>query len=125
MPTGKSPEIFISAGEASGDLHASNLVRAIGRLDPEVRFRGLGGQKLEGAGVELLDNIVDRHAHIGLNAVKSLRKYFQLLRDTEAFLRSERPAALVMIDSPEFHMRLAPLARRARSRGTATLSTTR
>lgn len=105
-------EIFISAGEASSDLHGSNLVKAIHRTAPGIRFRGLGGAKLEGAGVELIDNIVDRHAHIGLNAVKSLRKYFRLLADIERFLAETRPAAVVLIDSPEFHLRVAPMARR-------------
>ncbi len=113
MPTsGKSPEIFISAGEASGDLHASNLVRATLRLDPEVRFRGVGGGKLEGAGVELIENIVDRHAHIGLNAIKSLRKYYRLLSDTERLLTDTRPDAVVVIDSPEFNLRVARMATR-------------
>jgi lipid-A-disaccharide synthase len=105
-------EIFISAGEASSDLHGSNLVKAIRRLAPEVAFRGLGGAKLQSAGVELLDNIVDKHAHIGLNAVKSLRKYFRLLADIEKFLAETRPAAVVLIDSPEFHLRVAPMARK-------------
>ncbi|MBN1475250.1 lipid-A-disaccharide synthase [Candidatus Sumerlaeota bacterium] len=112
MPTGSAPEIFVSAGEASGDLHASNLVRAIQRIEPSARFHGVGGRKLEAAGVELIDNIVDRHAHIGLNAVRSLRKYFRLLRDIEVYLNRVRPDALVMIDSPEFHMRVAPMAKR-------------
>jgi lipid-A-disaccharide synthase len=112
MPTGSAPEIFVSAGEASGDLHASNLVRAIQRVEPGARFHGVGGRKLEGVGVELIDNIVDKHAHIGLNAVKSLRKYFRLLRDIEVYLNRVRPDALVMIDSPEFHMRVAPMAKR-------------
>lgn len=112
MPTGADTEIFVSAGEASGDLHASNLVRAIQRLSPETRFRGYGGSKLQGAGVELLDNIVDRHAHIGLNALRSLTKYYRLISDTEAHLRRARPAAVVVVDSPEFHLRIAPLAQR-------------
>jgi lipid-A-disaccharide synthase len=105
-----APEIFISAGEASGDIHGSNLVRAVRKMDPSVGFRGLGGAKLQAAGVDLLDNIVGRHAHIGLNAVKSLKKYFHLLSETERCLRRERPDAVVLIDSPEFHLRVARMA---------------
>lgn len=106
------PEIFVSAGEASGDLHASNLVRAIQRLDPEIKFIGHGGSKLESAKVEIIENIVDRHAHIGLNAIKSLKKYWQLLSDTEELLRKRRPAAIIVTDSPEFHLRVAKMATR-------------
>jgi lipid-A-disaccharide synthase len=108
--TPNGTEIFISAGEASGDLHASNLVRAIAKRAPDLRFRGLGGEKLVGAGVELIENIVDRHAHIGLHALRSLRKYYDLLREIEEHLRRERPAAVVLLDSPEFHLRVARMA---------------
>jgi lipid-A-disaccharide synthase len=50
----KSDSIFIIAGEASGDLHGSMLVRAYRELDPQVRFHGIGGRGLEEAGVRLL-----------------------------------------------------------------------
>jgi lipid-A-disaccharide synthase len=111
MPTGRRTDVFISTGEASGDLHGSNLVRAIQRIDGSLHFTGLGGSKLEGAGVDLLDNIVDRHAHIGLNAIKSLVKYYRVLSETERHLRESRPRVVVVIDSPEFHLRVAHMAR--------------
>ncbi|MBW2622371.1 MAG: lipid-A-disaccharide synthase, partial [Deltaproteobacteria bacterium] len=46
--------IMIVAGEASGDLHGSNLVRAAMSLDPDLKFYGLGGENLREAGIDLL-----------------------------------------------------------------------
>ena len=56
------PSVLMVAGEASGDLHASNLVRAIKRIEPSARFHGVGGRKLEAAGVGLIDNRIGAKA---------------------------------------------------------------
>ena len=45
---------MIVAGEASGDMHGAGLVRAMHRLDPTLRFSGMGGRELRAAGVEIL-----------------------------------------------------------------------
>ena len=49
--------IFFSAGESSGDLHGANLIRALREADPSVECFGLGGRRMEEAGMELLHDV--------------------------------------------------------------------
>ncbi|MGD0274943.1 MAG: hypothetical protein ABSB79_02635, partial [Syntrophales bacterium] len=55
----KSRKIMIIAGEASGDLHGSNLVHAMLKLEPDLQFFGIGGNRMNQAGVSLLANVSD------------------------------------------------------------------
>ncbi len=106
--------VFLSAGDASGELHAAALVEAIRRVAPETRCVGLGGPAMAKAGVEL---IVDQHelAIGGIVGVfedlpRIVRAWFRLTRA----LREIRPDLLVVVDSPDFNL---PFARRARKLG--------
>ncbi len=104
---------MIVAGEASGDVYGGLLVHEILRLAPEVRFFGIGGNRMREAGVETLVDSADM-AVVGL--VEVLR-HFDVI--ASAFLRLRKillnapPALLILIDYPGFNMRLARLARRA------------
>ena len=106
--------IMMSAGEASGDLHGATVCRALKRLDPHLRIVGMGGSRMKAEGMEVL---VDPTAHAGvgtsevLGRIPSLFRAYRLLVRT---LRRDRPQALVVIDFPEFNLRLARQARRAR-----------
>jgi len=105
---------MMSAGEASGDLHGATLCRALKRLDPQVRVFGMGGARMAAAGVEILVDPTT-HAGVGINEVigripSLFRAYRLLVRQ----MRRERPQALVVIDFPEFNLRLARHAKRAR-----------
>jgi lipid-A-disaccharide synthase len=103
-------KVMICAGETSGDLHGAFLVRALKSLAPETEFFGLGGRELEAAGVRLEAHLRDT-AVMGLTEVLgSLRKILRIRRKMLALLESEKPAALVVIDSPDFNF---PLVRRA------------
>ena len=105
---------MMSAGEASGDLHGATVCRALKRLDPHLRIVGMGGSRMRVEGMEIL---VDPTAHAGvgtsevLSRIPSLFRAYRLLVRT---LRRDRPQALVVIDFPEFNLRLARQARRAR-----------
>ncbi|MCE5244395.1 MAG: lipid-A-disaccharide synthase [Syntrophobacteraceae bacterium] len=109
---GKTVKIFISAGEASGDLHGARLARALRSLAPGSRITCLGGPQLEAAGAEVLaDNRklsvvgiteVFRHLKVILDAWKAIRRH----------LVQDRPDIVVLIDYPEFNIRLARVARR-------------
>ena len=46
--------ILVSAGEVSGDIHAANLIKKLKELNPDLRFFGIGGKRMEEAGVELV-----------------------------------------------------------------------
>ena len=107
-------KIMIVAGEASGDLHGSNLVKEIHNIDPSIRFYGIGGKKLKEAGVKLIASSSDM-AVVGLTEVvfklKFILKVMGLLKKS---LREDKPDLLILIDYPDFNL---PLAKAARKNG--------
>jgi lipid-A-disaccharide synthase len=114
MPPARKRLIMISAGEASGDLHGATLSRALMMLDPEARVLGMGGVRMAAAGVEIL---VDPTAHAGVGTnevIGRIPSLFRAYRLLVRRLRRERPHVLVVIDFPEFNLRLARQAKRAR-----------
>ncbi len=105
--------IMLSAGEASGDLHGAVLCRALRELEPGVRLVGMGGAHMAAAGMEV---IVDPTGQAAVGTSEALGRIPALYRAYRAMvkrLRLERPGALVLIDFPEFNLRLARQARRA------------
>src|SRR2546426_12840672 len=99
--------IMLSAGEASGDLHGATMCRAIRALDPAVRLIGMGGPRMAAAGVEIL---VDPTANAAVGTSEALGRIPALLRAYKLVvkrLREVRPLAVVLIDFPEFNLRLA------------------
>ncbi|HUM15899.1 MAG TPA: lipid-A-disaccharide synthase [Candidatus Nitrosotalea sp.] len=110
--TARAP-IMLSAGEASGDLHGGTLCRALRALEPEVRLIGMGGGHMAAEGMEV---IVDPTAHAAVGTSEALGRIPALYRAYRAMVervRNERPRALVLIDFPEFNLRLARRAHRA------------
>ncbi|MCS6977247.1 MAG: lipid-A-disaccharide synthase [Gemmatales bacterium] len=106
--------IFVSAGEPSGDLHGSNLVRALQRLAPEVECVGFGGDLMERAGCRLLYPLC-QHSVMGFTRVlANLPRFLAVLSLADRYFRHHRPDALVLIDYPGLHWWLA---RRARFHG--------
>lgn len=109
-----SKKIMIVAGEASGDLHGSNLVKEIHNIDPSIRFYGIGGVKLKEAGIELIAGSSDM-AVVGLTEVvfklKFILKVMNLLKKS---LREDKPDLLILIDYPDFNL---PMAKAARKNG--------
>ena len=107
------PAILLSAGEASGDLHGATLCRALRELHPGVRLIGMGGPRMAAAGMELVAD-VSGHAVVGTSeALGRIPRLYRAYRLLKARLIEERPRALVVIDFPEFNLRLARIARRA------------
>ena len=108
----KSKKILLVAGEVSGDLHGSHLVEAIQRIDPEVQFFGIGGEGLEGRGMKLL-----YPAHslsvVGVTEVFiKLPSILKALHRLKKSLDQERPDLVILIDFPDFNLRLAKIAHR-------------
>jgi lipid-A-disaccharide synthase len=100
---------MIVAGEASGDKHGAALARALVELYPETRFEifGSGGDEMRRAGVETL---VDARevAIIGVpEIIRALRKLFRAYRTLVIAARKRRPDVIVLVDWPDFNMRLA------------------
>jgi lipid-A-disaccharide synthase len=105
---------MIVAGEASGDLHGGNLVQAMRRIDPSLSFYGVGGKRMQAAGVELLADVADM-AVVGLTEVAfKLAMILKVMRRLKASLVERKPDLVILIDYPDFNL---PLARAARKRG--------
>ncbi len=102
---------FVIAGEASGDLHAAELMKAIRLRDPEAHFAGLGGDKMAQAGCQLYQDY-RKMAFMGFAAVlaniSQVRRNFQIARQA---LLTEKPDALILIDYPSFNLRIASFCR--------------
>jgi lipid-A-disaccharide synthase len=100
-------QFLLSSGEASGDTYGAQLIEALKQLSPGARFFGMGGEKMHAAGCELLVHAKEV-AVVGLvEVVKHLpdiRKKFRLLVDEAA---KRKPDAAVLIDFPDFNLRLA------------------
>ncbi len=105
-------KVFLSAGEASGDLHGSYLVEALRDLDPGIRVSCLGGRRLRQAGARVMvDN--GEVAVVGLFEVLSHTKaIYAALRKIGAYMERERPDLVILIDFPDFNFLLARIAKR-------------
>lgn len=104
---------YLVAGEASGDLHGANLIRAMKVLDPGAEYRCWGGDLMEEAGAELVSHYRDR-AFMGLwEVISNLRTITRFLRRAAEDIRNWKPDALILIDNPGFNMRLAKMAHEA------------
>ena len=108
----KTKDVLIIAGEASADLHGSNLVRATKGLDPAVSFYGIGGRQMEEAGVKILIPASEM-AVVGLTEVFSkLPKILKAHRTLKNLLKKSPPDLLIPIDYPGFNIHLAGVAKR-------------
>lgn len=109
-----TPRVLLVAGEASGDLHGADFVRALrARIGP-VRVSGMGGAALRDAGMEMIVSDVADTAMVGtFEGWGGLRKLWQAYRTLARVLRAERPELCVLIDFPDFNVRLARVAHRA------------
>ena len=104
--------VFIIAGEASGDVHGANLVKAMAAADPSLSFRGVGGRELREVGVQLLWDAAEV-AVVGLMEVArhlaTIARAFRLAVNT---LRNWHPHLLILIDYPDFNLLLARKAKK-------------
>src|SRR5687768_5705374 len=106
--------IFFSVGEPSGDIHGSNLIRALRRLRPDIDCVGYGGDRMQAAGCRL-DYPLCGLAVMGVTRVLAhASQFIQLIRDAARGFRERRPDAVVLIDYPGFNWWIA---RRAHALG--------
>ncbi|MGL6095580.1 MAG: lipid-A-disaccharide synthase [Fimbriiglobus sp.] len=104
--------LFLSAGEPSGDLHASNLARELLAQDPSAKLVGYGGDRMAAAGVDLHYPLTQLAIMWFGRAMLHLPKFFKLARQAEVYLRSAKPDALVVTDYPGFHFAMVKRAHR-------------
>lgn len=114
MPMPK--RLFFIACEPSGDIHGAELIKALKEQDPSLVFRGLGGPRMAGAGMELLTDMT-RISALGLSDV--IRNYFTYRKIFYAALDETArwdPEAVIMIDSPAFNLRFAKQLKKRKSK---------
>lgn len=98
---------FIIAGEASGDLHASNLIKALREKDSQACFVGLGGDKMRAEGCGIRVDYRDM-AYMGFVAVlQNLDKVKRNFSIAKQALLEEQPDVLILIDYPSFNLKIA------------------
>ena len=101
---------YIIAGEASGDLHASNLVAEIKKKDKKAEFRGCGGDLMKAQGVELLKHYRTM-AYMGFVEVAvNLRKVLGNITLCKKDIVAYHPDVVILVDYPGFNLRIADFA---------------
>jgi lipid-A-disaccharide synthase len=106
-------EILFVAGEPSGDLHASSVARELVARGAPYRLRGIGGDLMQAAGVELDEHIRGLAVLGFVEVLRHIPKHWQMLRDVRARIRSGQVALVVLVDYPGFNMRVAEAAAEA------------
>lgn len=105
--------VLLVAGEASGDLHGADLLRALRTRRPDVEVVGLGGEHLRAAGMHTIADAREVATVGVVEGVGRLRTLLRVYRTLARRLREEKPELCVLIDFPEFNLRLARVARAA------------
>jgi len=102
---------YLIAGEASGDLHGANLMRALAEIDPQAQFRFWGGDRMEAVGGKLIKHYRDL-AFMGFwEVVTNLRTILRNINLCKGDITAYQPDALIFIDYPGFNMRIAKWAK--------------
>ena len=113
--SGHAPKVMIVAGEASGDLHGALLVREMLAVNPSLHFFGIGGNRMQEAGVKLLAHAADI-AVVGVSEVFSKTAAFlRIIAKMRKSMDRLKPSLVILIDFPDFNLNIA--TRAARKRG--------
>jgi len=100
-------KIIIICGESSGDLHAGNLAKALGELNPSIKISGVGGASLHQGGAEIYCDIKDLAVFGFFDVLKKLPKFFSLKKLILQKINEEKPDAIIFVDFAGFNLRLA------------------
>ena len=112
-PDRRTRRVLLVAGEASGDLHGADLLQALRARLPDLEVFGVGGQRLREEGMETVADAAEV-ATVGiLEGAGRLRALVRTYRTLVRRIRESRPDLCVLIDFPEFNLRLARVAKRA------------
>lgn len=102
---------YIIAGEASGDLHGSNLIKGIREVDPAAQIRCWGGDLMKEAGGELVRHYKEGAIMGFVEVIANLRKLSRNLNDCKKDILEYNPDAVILIDYPGFNFRIAKFAK--------------
>ena len=100
-------KLAVVAGEASGDLHAAEVVRELKKLDPSLQTFGIGGDLLQRQGTKVLYHAREMGI-VGLfNVIRHLGMFRRIFRELIDTIAKERPDAVLLVDYPDFNLRVA------------------
>ncbi len=104
---------FFSAGEASGDLHAAQVIREMLRIDPAAEIEFLGGDEMAAAVGHAPKIHYSRMAFMGfIDVARHLPQVMENFRITENAIREMKPDAVVLVDYPGFNLKIAKFAKK-------------
>lgn len=103
---------YLLAGEASGDLHGANLIRALKQEDPQAEFRYFGGDKMQAEGGHLSKHISELAFMGFVEVLKNLPAIFRNLSHAKKDILSYNSDALILIDFPGFNLKIAEFAKK-------------
>ncbi|WP_041607863.1 lipid-A-disaccharide synthase [Halobacteroides halobius] len=103
-------KIMVVAGEASGDMHATKVIKEIKKLNPDVEFFGFGGQQMKQAGVEILYDPTKLSTIGFAEAIKHLKLMYDKLNQLEEAMKERKPDVVFLVDYSGFNMKVAKRA---------------
>ncbi len=98
---------YIIAGEASGDLHASNLVKALKQKNPDLELRGWGGDLMQEAGVDVVKHYKELAFMGFLEVAKNIRTILGNFKICKDDILNYQPDSVILVDYPGFNLRMA------------------
>lgn len=107
-------KLAVVAGEASGDLHAAEVIRELKTLDPTLQTFGIGGDFLAAEGMRVLHHAREMGITGLFNVVRHLGMFRRVFSELISALSTEKPDAVLLVDYPDFNLRVA---RRCRAMG--------
>ncbi|KTC88973.1 lipid-A-disaccharide synthase [Fluoribacter dumoffii] len=107
----KSKHVVIIAGEESGDVHASVLIRQLKTTYPDIEISGIGGQHMQAAGAQIISDL----ARFGVTGLTAVIRHLNVIRKAflavKKHLNQNKPDLLILVDYPGFNLRLAKYAK--------------
>jgi lipid-A-disaccharide synthase len=100
-------KLAIVAGEASGDLHAAEVLRELKRLDPSIETFGIGGDLLAREGMRLVHHAREMGIVGFFNVLRHLRMFRRIFDETVTEIARQKPDAVLLVDYPGFNLRMA------------------
>ncbi|WP_110954108.1 lipid-A-disaccharide synthase [Anaerosinus massiliensis] len=105
-------KVMISVGEASGDLHGASIAAELKKIKPDIKLFGMGGKAMRAAGVEITHDFADLNVMGFFEVIKNLPRFFKLRDELVEVMKKEKPDVLLIIDYPDFNIRLAKCAKK-------------
>jgi lipid-A-disaccharide synthase len=99
-------KFYVIAGEASGDLHGANLIKAFNELEPEHEFRAWGGDLMEAEGAHVVKHYRDLAFMGFIEVIANLKTILRNIKACKEDILTHKPDAVILIDYPGFNLRI-------------------